>query len=433
MEAAFGQAVDRRDLRIAVIGLGYVGLPLLIRLGGLGFPVLGLDASAERLALIADGRSPIRHIPDAEVQGLIDAGCRFGADYADTATADVIIVCVPTPLTANRIPDMSHVEAVAQGLRPHLRAGQMIVLESTVYPGATEEHFRPIIEAAGLVPGRDVCLAYSPEREDPGNAAYSIHNTPKVCGGLTETCLARAAAFYGAISSQVVPVSSLKTAEMTKLLENIHRCVNIGLVNEMKVVADRMGVDVHEVISAAATKPFGFTAYWPGPGLGGHCIPIDPYYLSWKAREYGVDTRFVELAGQVNEAMTGFVVGKVTLALNDQGLSVRGARVLVCGLAYKKNVDDLRKSPALPIIDQLRALGAHLEFDDRYVTELNRTEVPSDLRQVDVAVVGAQGYDCVVLVTDHDYYDFDRLLSEAPALVDTRGRYRRAAPGLYGA
>ncbi len=430
----FRTAVDSRRLTVAVVGLGYVGLPLLMRFCEVGFPVIGLDASDERVALLSEARSPIRHIVDSAVATLIESGrCRLTSDYARLAEADAVLVCVPTPLTPHRTPDMRFVAEAVAALRPHLRAGQLLALESTVYPGATEEFFLPALEAAGLELGRDIFLAYSPEREDPGNPNFSTHNTPKVCGGHTAECRRRAAYLYGQMTDRVVEVSSIRTAEMTKLLENIHRCVNIGLVNEMKIVADRMDINIHEVISAAATKPFGFTAFWPGPGLGGHCIPIDPFYMTWKAREYGIDTRFIELAGQVNSAMPDFVVSKVLKALNDAGKPVNGSRVLICGLAYKKNVDDLRESPAMLIVQQLRSLGARIEYDDRYVTDLNRHEAPEGVRQVDCGVEGLGDYDCVIIATDHDYYDYPRIREQARAIVDTRGRYRQPFPGLYSA
>ncbi len=430
--AEFKQKVDDRDLTVAIVGLGYVGLPLLMRFREVGFPVIGLDASDERVDLLSEGRSPIRHIADSAVQTLIEGDdCRLTSDYSALQEADAVIVCVPTPLTANRTPDMTYVADAAEALRPHFRPGQVVALESTVYPGATEEFFLPALEAEELVVGRDIFLAYSPEREDPGNARFSAHNTPKVCGGHTEACLERASYLYGKMTDQVVEVSSMRTAEMTKLLENIHRCVNIGLVNEMKIVADRMDINIHEVISAAATKPFGFTAYWPGPGLGGHCIPIDPFYMTWKAREYGIDTRFIELAGQVNSAMPEFVVSKVLKALNDASKSVKGSRILICGLAYKKNIDDLRESPALEIIHQLLAMGADVVYDDRYVTDLNRHEAPQGITQVDAEAEGFGAFDCVVITTDHDYYDYARIQREAPAVVDTRGRYRKVFDSLY--
>lgn len=427
-------AVDARDFTVAIVGLGYVGLPLLMRFHEVGFRTIGLEASRSRLAVLAQRRSPIRHIGDDAITGLLDSDrCVLTSDYSAVQDADAIIVCVPTPLTPHRTPDMSFVADAASAMRPHLRPGHLVALESTVYPGATEEYFLPAVQTGEHVVGLNIFLAYSPEREDPGNLNFSTRNTPKVCGGHTPECLRRAAYLYSRITSQVVEVSSMRTAEMTKLLENIHRSVNIGLVNELKIVADRMSINIHEVIAAAASKPFGFTAFWPGPGLGGHCIPIDPFYMTWKAREFGIDTRFIELAGQVNSSMPDFVVSKVLKALNESGKPVKGSHVLICGMAYKKNIDDLRESPAILISEQLQALGALISYDDNYVNDLNRHEVPSGLNQVDMKIVGMDGYDCVIIATDHDYFDYDYIRQQGKPVIDTRGRYRERYEGLYNA
>ena len=430
----FCSKINERKLQVGIVGLGYVGLPLLMRFCEVGFNVIGVDASQQRIDQIRRGESPISHISNAAISNTLTTGrCGLTSNFADLQVADAILICVPTPLTPNRTPDMDFVRDVAQSIRPFLRLGQIVCLESTVYPGATEEIFLPILQDAGFTVGMDIFLAYSPEREDPGNVSFSTRNTPKVCGGATDQCTDRAVSLYSQITQQVVQVSTIRTAEMTKLLENIHRCVNIGLVNEMKVVADQMDINIHEVITAAATKPFGFTPYWPGPGLGGHCIPIDPFYMTWKAREFGIDTRFIELAGQVNSAMPDFVVGKIIKALNDQGVALSAAKILVCGLAYKKNIDDFRESPAIAIINRLQKWGAKVDIDDRYVGNKDIYEILEPFMIVDSSRLDLKSYNCVVIATDHDYFDYTRIKEDAVAVVDSRGRYQRHFPGLYAA
>jgi UDP-N-acetyl-D-glucosamine dehydrogenase len=423
-----------RTLRLAVIGLGYVGLPLMLRFNQVGFPVIGIDLDAAKIALLAQGRSPIRHISACAVRNLAaSTDAQFTSDYAAIQEVDVAILCVPTPLTRQRQPDMAHVCACAEALMPQIRPGQLIVLESTVYPGATEEIFLTRLNARGMRPGEDIHLAYSPERSDPGNTAFSTQNTPKLCAGFTRGCLEMAVWMYSQITEEVVSMSSIRAAEMTKLLENIHRCVNIGLVNEMKVVADRMDIDIHEVIAAAATKPFGFTAYEPGPGLGGHCIPVDPLYLTWKAREYGLHTRFIELAAEVNAAMPEYVVGKVVLALNGIGRPVRGSRILVCGLAYKKNIDDLRESPAIVIVARLLGMGGTIAYSDAYVSDRNAESVVPGVKNLPCDAQHLAMQDCVVIATDHDYFDYGLIRDTASLIVDTRGRYPRGIANLVSA
>jgi UDP-N-acetyl-D-glucosamine dehydrogenase len=337
-------------------------------------------------------------------------------------------------LNKYREPDLSYVLNTVEALLPHLRSGQIISLESTTYPGTTEEELKPRIENSGFKVGEDIFLVFSPEREDPGNAKFSTHNIPKVCGGSTPSCLQAGLALYGQVIDTVVPVSSTQAAELTKLLENIHRAVNIGLVNEMKIIADRMGIDIHEVIRAAATKPFGFVPYYPGPGLGGHCIPIDPFYLTWKAREYGLHTRFIELAGEINSSMPEWVVEKVSDALNDREKSIRGSKILVLGIAYKKNVDDMRESPAVELMSMLQAKGAHIEYSDPHVPSFPKMRRYSfQLESIDLTPETLAGYDMVLLATDHDKFDYAIIEKHAKLIVDTRGRYLGARDNVVKA
>lgn len=417
---------DRRAV-IGIVGLGYVGLPLVLRFCEEGFRVLGFDVDATKVASLSRGESYIEHIPSAALGGIVGRQFEPTTDLGRIGEADAIILCLPTPLSRQREPDLSFVINTMEAIAPRLRAGQVLSLESTTYPGTTDEELRPRIERGGLKVGKDIFLVYSPEREDPGNPDFSTRSIPKVVGGATPDCLEVGRALYDAAVERVVPVSSTKAAELVKLLENIHRAVNIGLVNEMKIVADRMGIDIHEVIDAAATKPFGFVPYRPGPGLGGHCIPIDPFYLTWKAREYGVHTRFIELAGEVNGAMPDFVVNKVALALNRRGRAVSGASILVLGIAYKPNVDDMRESPSVIIMEKLRDLGAEIAYSDPHIPVFPPTrEHHFDLRSVALSAGAIAGYDCVVLATDHDAFDYAAIAREARLIVDSRGRFARS-------
>ncbi len=421
--------LDSREATIAVVGLGYVGLPLLLRFAEVGYRVVGVDIDPGKVAALQGGRSYIEHIPDVAPLLASPRGYAATTDFAAVAEADAIVICVPTPLGRHGEPDLSFVTGTVDSLVPHLRAGQVVSLESTTYPGTTDEELRPRIEARGLVVGRDVFLVFSPEREDPGNARYCTATIPKVCGGVTPACLEAGLALYGQAIERVVPVSSARAAELTKLLENIHRAVNIGLANEMKMIADRMGIDIHEVIRAAATKPFGFVPYWPGPGLGGHCIPIDPFYLTWKAREYGLHTRFIELAGEINSAMPHWVVGKAVEALNERGKAVRGSRVLVLGLAYKKDVGDVRESPAVEMMELLAAKGARVDYSDPHVPEFPRMRrYCFDLKSVPLDAATLASYDLVLLATDHAKFDYRLILEHAPLIVDTRGVSLDPAP-----
>jgi UDP-N-acetyl-D-glucosamine dehydrogenase len=408
---------------IGIIGLGYVGLPLLVRFAQSGYRVLGFDIDQEKVDKLQRGESYIRQIPSsalAAAAGNFEATAQF--DRA--GEPDALIVCVPTPLDEHREPDLSFVVNTTESVVPHLRAGQVFSLESTTWPGTTDEVVVPRIAATGLAVGKDIFVVFSPEREDPGNASFSTRTIPKLVGGVTPLCLRAGIALYEQVIDQVVPVSSTRVAEMAKLLENIHRAVNIGLVNEMKIVADRMNIDIHEVIRAAATKPFGFVPYRPGPGLGGHCIPIDPFYLSWKAREFGVNTRFIELAGEVNSNMPNWVAGKIAAALNDRRQSVNGSKVLVLGIAYKKNVDDTRESPAVAIMELLREMGAAVGYSDPWVPVFprmrkHRFELASEPVRPDT--IGR--WDCVVVATDHDAFDWRMIREHARLIVDTRGVY----------
>jgi UDP-N-acetyl-D-glucosamine dehydrogenase len=428
------QKIRDRQAAVAIVGMGYVGLPLMLRFSEVGFRVIGIDIDPGKVERLNRAESYIKHIPAGSIARAQAAGFAATTDFARAREADAILICVPTPLNRYREPDLSFVLGTADRLAPHLKAGQLICLESTTYPGTTDEELKPRIEATGLEVGSDVFLVFSPEREDPANPDFVTRTIPKVCGGCTPACLSVGTALYGAAVDRVVPVSSTRTAEMTKLLENIHRAVNIGLVNEMKIVADRMGIDIHEVIRAAATKPFGFVPYYPGPGLGGHCIPIDPFYLSWKAREYGVDTRFIELAGEVNRSMPEWVIGKIAEALNRRGKPLKGARVLVLGIAYKKNVDDMRESPAVALMEILRSRGAEIAYCDPHVPVFPKMrEHRFDLRSValDAGTVGR--YDCVVLATNHDAFDYPLIRRHAQLIVDTRGVYLEPAPNVVKA
>jgi UDP-N-acetyl-D-glucosamine dehydrogenase len=434
MKQALLEKIRDRKAVIAVVGLGYVGLPLALRFSECGFRVIGIDTDAERVAQLAKGQTYIARYGPERISNALKRGFHPTNAFADAAKADAILICVPTPLTAQREPDLGHVRAAADALAPHLRAGQLVSLESTTYPGTTEEEIVPRLARRRLAVGKDAFVCFSPEREDPGNARFPTHAIPKILGGATPACVEVGLALYGAAIDKVVAVSSTRTAEMVKLLENVHRAVNIGLANEMKIICDRMGIDVHEVIRAAATKPFGFVPYWPGPGLGGHCIPIDPFYLTWKARAYGVHTRFIELAGEINAAMPLWVLGKVTDALNARGKSVRGSRILVLGVAYKKNVDDLRESPALELMRLLADKGASLAFSDPHVAALRwpvHGDVPVDGVKLSAALLADQ--DLVLLATDHDAFDYQLILSKSPLIVDTRGRYLEPAANVVKA
>lgn len=414
------------DDRVGVIGLGYVGLPLAVAFAEVGCEVVGVDVDAGKVALLMAGRSPIRDVPVEVLQAVQKAG-RFRAttDYGELRGVEAMFICVPTPYDAMRAPDLSYVRAAAEGIVPHLRRGQLVILQSTTYPGTTEEVVRPILERSGLRAGEDFDLAFSPERIDPGNREWTVRNTPKVVGGVTPRSTARAAALLRRLGAPVHPVSSPRVAEMSKLLENIFRSVNIALVNELALLCERMGIDIWEVIEAAKTKPFGFMAFYPGPGVGGHCIPVDPYYLSWKAREYDFYTKFIELAAEVNQAMPFHVVRKVEEALDRYGgRGLRGARVLVLGVAFKREVDDARNSPAERIIELLLERGAEVVYHDPYVPRFRvggnvfRRE-ERELGSVPLEEEWLRWADVVVIVTGHRAVDYSRVLRTARLVVDT--------------
>jgi UDP-N-acetyl-D-glucosamine dehydrogenase len=426
--------LNNKTAVIGVVGLGYVGLPLALRYVDVGYQVIGFDSDPRKPKSIAEGETYIKHIPGAGIKAAVTKGFKATTEFHKAAEVDALILCVPTPLDSHREPDLSFVVNTLRSLLPYLKKGQVLSLESTTYPGTTEEQLRPQIEDAGLIVGEDIFLVYSPEREDPGNTSFTTSTIPKICGGTTPQCLDVGMALYGGVIDQVVPVSSTQVAEMTKLLENIHRAVNIGLVNEMKVVADRMDIDIYEVIDAAATKPFGFVPYYPGPGLGGHCIPIDPFYLTWKAREYGINTRFIELAGEVNSQMPQWVVSKVVDGLNQHKKAVNGSRILVLGIAYKKNVDDMRESPAVEIMSQLQGLGAMIDYSDPHVPTFPIMRRHCfELKSVQLTALVLAAYDCVVLTTDHDLFDYEMILDNADLIIDTRGRYRLMAENIVKA
>jgi UDP-N-acetyl-D-glucosamine dehydrogenase len=398
-------------MKIGVIGLGYVGLPLVVAFAEAGHDVVGVDVDARVIAALEKGTSHIEDIPDERLQGIAE---RFHATprYADLAKVDAVVVAVPTPLTPNREPDLQPLIDTGTSLANVLQAGQLVVLESTTYPGTTRERFAPLLEESGLAAGRDFHLAFSPERIDPGRTDYTLRNTPKIVGGLTDECLRRAVALYEEVCDEVVQVSTPESAELTKLLENIFRSVNIALVNELAILCDRMDIDVWEVVEAAATKPYGFMSFKPGPGMGGHCLPVDPFYLAWRAREFDMQTEFVELAGEVNQRMPYFCVERISRALNDQAKAVKGSRIAIVGVSYKPGVGDLRESPALRIVRLLREQGAEVSYHDDFVPALPelglRSEWPEDP-------------DCVAIVTAHPGLDIQRLVAESPLVVDFRG------------
>lgn len=427
------ERVQARQARVGVVGLGYVGLPLTLLFAGERFRVTGFDIDRKKVETLNAGQSYIWRIEPEHVAMARSRGFTATDDFAAVQEMDAVLICVPTPLTEHHVPDLSYVEATIAAIAPHLRAGQLVVLESTTYPGTTEETIVAAIEKAGVRvlrgEGEDldgVMVAFSPEREDPGNMETARRDVPKVIGGCDARATSAAAALYGAIFAKTVPVSSPAVAEMTKLLENIYRAVNIAMVNEMKQLCMKMGIDIWEVIEAAATKPFGFQAFYPGPGIGGHCIPVDPFYLTWKAKEFGFPTKFIQLAGEINEAMPTFVVRQVALALNREGKALNGAKVLVLGIAYKRDVDDLRESPSLTIIELLQQNGAQVNYNDPFFPEVGQGR-KYDLHMQSVDLQNLQQYDCVLIATDHSAYDYEHVVAESRLVVDTRNATRGIA------
>jgi len=428
------ERIETRAARVGVVGLGYVGLPLAVEFARAGFQTLGIDLDLFKVDQITQGHSYIPDVSGDDVAALRANG-RLAAtcDATTIATLDTVNICVPTPLRKTKDPDLSHVISAVEMIAKHLRAGQLVILESTTYPGTTDEVVRPVLERSGLVAGRDFFLAFSPERVDPGNPRWHTRNVPKVVGGVSPTCLSLARALYTASVDTVVEVSSPKVAEMVKLLENTFRAVNIGLVNELALMCDRLGIDVWEVVDAAATKPFGFMPFYPGPGLGGHCIPVDPFYLSWKAKEFGFEARFIELAGHVNSSMPHYVVEKVVQALNVHQKSVRGASVLVLGVAYKRDIDDVRESPAIDVIAALVKMGARVTYHDPYVPAVGGHAWPGgqDLVSVPFSTQSLASADCVVILTDHRVFDYDAIRTHAKVIVDSRNAIKGAHPNVF--
>lgn len=414
------EKIQTKQAFIGIIGLGYVGLPLAIEFCKAGFQVTGFDIDDTKVESLKQGKSYIKHIDSSWI---MDNGSRFSptTDFLKLSNMNCIIICVPTPLNKNREPDMTYVFNTTKTIAQYLRKGQLVVLESTTYPGTTDEDMRAILEETGSKAGVDFHLAFSPEREDPNRKDFSTSTIPKIVSGYTDRCLAVTKALYDSVVVKTIPVSSIKVAEATKLLENIYRAVNIALVNELKMLFDKMGIDIWEVIEAAKTKPFGFQAFYPGPGLGGHCIPIDPFYLTWKAREYEFATRFIELAGEINAQMPYYVVQKTVDALNERGMSIKGAKILILGIAYKKNVDDMRESPSLKLLELYRGKGAVVDYNDPYIPEIPKLRHYNfEMKSVPLKKDTISAYDAVVIATDHSDYDYQWLYSNAKLIIDTR-------------
>jgi UDP-N-acetyl-D-glucosamine dehydrogenase len=426
------ERIRHRTARVGIIGLGYVGLPLARAFARTGFRVLGFDVDPHKVARLNAGKSYIKQIPDATIAGMREKGFEATDRFDRLGEADAVLICVPTPLTDAREPDLTFVENSAHAVAAQLRPGQLVVLESTTYPTTTRNVVLPILDRTGLRPGADFLLAFSPEREDPGNATFSVNNIPKVVGGLDKPSADAACALYSAVVPHVVRVSAPEVAEACKILENTYRAVNIALVNELKVLYDRMGIDVWEVIDAAKTKPFGFQAFYPGPGLGGHCIPIDPFYLTWVARQHGMNTRFIELAGEVNTGMPAFVVSKVADALNDAGKPVKGSRVALLGMAYKKDIDDPRESPSFELMDRLLKKGARVTYNDPHVPALPKMRHWPHLGAMTSSPLTPEylaAQDCVLIATDHTSYDYEFIVAHSRLVVDTRNATRDVKDG----
>ena len=426
MYEEFMKRLEAKESRIGVVGLGYVGLPLLIEFTKAGFKGRGFDVDMGKITMLNDGKSYIKHIDSDSIKRNIAANPRVDltTDFSKSSECDAILICVPTPLTKHREPDLTYITGTANQLGPNLVRGQLIVLESTTYPGTTEEILLPILEEhSGLRAGVDFFIAYSPEREDPNNGQYTTSTIPKVVGGLNQESLKMATALYGTVICETVPVTSCRVAEATKLMENIFRCVNIALVNELKVVFNEMGIDIWEVINTAKTKPFGYKAFYPGPGLGGHCIPIDPFYLTWKAKEYDLRTRFIELAGEINSGMPDYVIERTMLALNENRKTINGSKILLVGLAYKKNVDDTRESPAFIVWKKLKSLGAHVDYYDPYCPVVPQTREHPEFAGIKSKTKEGllqSTHDVAIITTDHDKVNYTELLAKLPIVIDTR-------------
>jgi len=419
---SLSQKIEKRTALIGVIGLGYVGLPLVIRFSEEGFRILGFDIDINKVTMLNKGESYIKHVPAEKISKLRKSGLfEATSNYSRLKETDAILICVPTPLNKNKEPDMSYIEITSDEIAKTLRKGQLVSLESTTYPGTTREILLPKFERQGFKVGKDFFLVFSPEREDPGNPKYYTKNTPKVVGGITSQCKAVGKLFYAQIVDRVIPVSSPEAAEFTKILENTFRSVNIALVNELKILADKMNVDIWEVIEAASSKPFGFMPFYPGPGLGGHCIPIDPFYLAWKAKELNFNTHFIELAGEINTNMPDYVVSKTADALNKRGKCLRGAKILILGIAYKRDIDDMRESPALEIIELLREKGAKISYNDPYIPRIPKVRKHDlDLKSTPLTAKFLKSVDAALIITDHSSYDYSWIVENSDLVVDTR-------------
>ncbi len=423
--------IKSKKIVVGVLGLGYVGLPLVREFTSAGLRVVGFDIDQKKVDTLNSGKSIIKHVPHSDVAKMKESGLfEATSDMSKIRKVDSVIICVPTPLTANREPDMQYIVKSSETISEYLQKSQLISLESTTYPGTTQEVMIPILERSGLKAGRDFHVAFSPEREDPGNKHFTTKTIPKVVGGLTKKCLEMACQMYGAAISRIVPVSTLEVAEATKILENVYRCINIAMVNELKMVFDRMSIDVWEVIESAKTKPFGFSAFYPGPGLGGHCIPIDPFYLTWKARQYGMATRFIELAGEINTNMPHYVIQKTMDALNEKKKSLKGSKVLVLGLAYKKDIDDLRESPSIELIELLQEKGAIVDYNDPYVLQsIKQRQHDLQMKSKKLSEKMLTSYDAVVISTDHSCYDYEWIVKHSKLVVDSRNATARVITG----
>lgn len=419
------EKITKGKTKVGIIGLGYVGLPLVKEFSINNIKVIGFDIDEEKVDLLNKGKSYIKHIGNNTIRECLDRGFKATTDFSNLKYVDVVIICVPTPLSDHREPDLSYIINTANTLSNYLHKGQIVILVSTTYPGTTDEVVLPILQKKGLKAGVDFYLAYSPEREDPGNKDFTTSNVPKIIGGYTSKCLDIACAIFNKIGIETVPVSSTKVAEAAKLLENIYRAVNIALVNELKIIFNRMGIDIFEVIDAAKTKPFGFQPFYPGPGLGGHCIPIDPFYLTWKAREYDYSTKFIELAGEINSLMPYFVVSKLAEALDENEKTLKNSKILILGMAYKKNVDDMRESPSLKLMDILTKKGVCVDYSDPYIPELPKTRhYDFKKKSIELTENNLQNYDCVIISTDHDLFDKEKILKNAKLIIDTRNMFK---------
>ncbi len=421
----FRKNVRNREKNIAIIGLGYVGLPLALTFSENNFSVIGIDIDQKKITKLNNKESYLKHISANRVKNAINSKKLIPtSDFSFVESCIGVILCVPTPLNKNREPDLRYIEKTLHSIKSFLKKGQLLSLESTTYPGTTEEVLMSQIKNLGFKIGEDFFLVYSPEREDPGNKKYTTASIPKVIGGITTNCRDMGIELYSKVIKTLVPVSSTRAAETTKLLENIHRAVNIGLVNELKILSDKMGIDLYEVIDAASTKPFGFTAYYPGPGLGGHCIPIDPFYLTWKAREYGMNTKFIELAGEINASMPKYVLEKVFNALNERSQSIKNSKILVLGLSYKKNIDDIRESPSLEIIDLLLKKGAIVKYNDPFIPKMPKVRMYNlQIDSIEINENILNSFDCVLLLTDHDIFPYEMIRNNSRLIIDTRGRF----------